>query len=148
MDGNRIFLFWGLVLMVVPLAASGLGGGEGRADRFFIGACVPVTFVLVAFVPRMALPPAMAVMLTLAFSGVVAAAYLAVTPRARRTWPALVLVLALVDAAALEMVYLGAAAGLGLLAFAGLLLVTTAVIGAGSVWIGRRLLRVRETQPR
>ncbi len=148
MASERVLAFWGLVFLVVPLASSGLGGGGSRVDRFFFGICVPLTFLLLGFVPRVELAPALAVGATLAFSGVVAAIYLALVPQARRRWPGLLMVLGLVDVAALVVVHFSEVRGLGFSALAGLLMLTTASVGAGAVWLGRLIRRARHVEPR
>ena len=115
-------------------------------DRFFFGACGLVTFLLVGFVPRFSLAPGLAVAATLAFSGVVAALYLALSPGARGTWPGLLVVLAVVDTAALAAVHLSGAAGLGLGGLVAVLVATTAVVGIGALWLARRLPPVRRAR--
>lgn len=143
--GEHLFAFWGLLLLVVPLVASGLGGGESRADRFFFGSCVLVTLLLFAAMPRGGLAPGVALTATLAWSGIVAAVYLACSPSARRVWRGLLFVLALVDASALLAVYLGRA--LGAVGLTVLLAVTAACVGSGAVWALRRIGRARHARP-
>src|SRR4051794_11978159 len=101
LTGERVFAFWGFLPLFVPFAAAGLGGGENRVDRFFYGSCAALEFLLLNFLPRRDLSSGLSFAATLAFSGVVAMIYLALVQSARRLWLGLLVVLGIVDIAAL-----------------------------------------------
>ncbi|MCY1078596.1 hypothetical protein [Archangium lansingense] len=142
----RVFVFWGFVPLVVPFIATGLGSGENRVDRFFYGSCAALEFLLLNFLPRRDLSPGLALAATLAFSGVVAMVYLALARSARRSWMGLLVVLGVVDVAALVAVYLSMVLSTGVLGFLLLLVLTTLVVESGGVWMVRRMGRARDAK--
>lgn len=137
MPSERVFSAWSLMLLVVPLAAARLGCGESRLDRYFIGSCVPVTLLLLGFLPRVTFTPVQAVGATFGFGGMVALAYLLLVPLARKATLGLLVVIGVVDVAALATVYLSGDAALGAFTFSLLLLGVT----AGTAWAGVSIVK-------
>jgi len=126
------------MLLVVPVAAARLARGGSRVDRYFFGTCVLLTFLLIGFVPRRTVDPALAAMATFAFSGLVALVYLVLSPFARRTTPRLLAVLAIIDISGLAVVHFSAVTRRGQLAFSVLLLAVTMGAGMATVWVVER----------
>lgn len=107
MPSPMVFALWGLLLLAVPLAAA--PGDWSRRDGSFAMMCVPVTVLLVMFVPKPPiLAPAAAIAGTALATAIVVLAYLALTPRARPGAARLAIVMAIVAAAGLAAVHLAA----------------------------------------
>lgn len=139
MPSERIFTFWGLLLLIVPLVAARIQHGGSRVDRFFLGGCTLFTFLLLAFAPRMIIAPGVAAVVTIMFSGVVALVYLALSPAAWWTAPRLLTVLAIVDMAALAAIQISVARSIGTAAFVLLLLGVAGLTGFGAVQVFQRI---------
>jgi hypothetical protein len=135
MTNTRLYASWALLLVLVPAISHGLGRGGGRAGRYFSLACLPVMFLLLAFLPRGALELPLAVLASVAAASVVATAYVVASPHARHALPHLLGVLALVALAALGAVR--RSTGLGTYAFA-VLLTATMVVAA---WLGVQIAK-------
>jgi hypothetical protein len=146
MASEYLVMFWGLLPMVVPLVAEGLGGGKSRVDRFFfaIGGSGVLLIALALLVPRGEVPPLLAVVALFCASGIVALAYMVLVPSSRRLWPGLLAVLSVVDVVVLLAGYFGRTANLGIWGLTGLLVISGAVAGNVAVWAARRLGRARD----
>jgi hypothetical protein len=111
---EKVFMLWGLLVLLVPLAASAMRRSWTRRDQVFAAFCALVTFVLVAFIPR----PApwgllLAVAATAAAGAIIVGAFLALSPASRPDARRLALVVAVMAAAGLGAIYLGDALALG-----------------------------------
>jgi hypothetical protein len=104
---EKIFIFWGLLLLLVPLAASPRGKEWTRVDRVFAGTCVLVTFLLLAFAPRPTLGVPAAAAATFAVSAAILGGYLAAYPPARTQAVRLAILVAIMDLAAFAAIYVG-----------------------------------------
>jgi hypothetical protein len=113
LPAEKIFMFWGLLVLLVPLTGSRLKKEWTRADQWFAATCVLVTFVLLAFVPRPALDMVEAAAATIAASAVIVGAYLAFVPPAKPHALRLAILVGVMDVAALAAIYLGDMLNLG-----------------------------------
>ena len=137
MAAEKIYVFWGLLLVLVPLAASRMGKSWTRVDQWFTAACVLATFILVRFVPRPELSAVAAIAATLVASAVVVAAYLAASPPARARASRLAILVGLMDVAALAAIGLGDRLRLDWPLSSLLLLLFAAIPLAAAGWLGR-----------
>ena len=107
-------MLWGLLVLLVPLAASAMRRSWTRRDQVFAAFCALVTFILVAFVPRpdpWSVPVAVAA--TAAAGAAVLALFLGLSPASRPHARRLGLVVAVMAAAGLAGIGLGEALALG-----------------------------------
>jgi hypothetical protein len=123
---EKIYIFWGLLLLLVPLAASMPGREWTRVDRAFAGMCVLAEFLLLAFAPRPPVGMPVAAAATFAVSAAILGGYLAASPPARARALRLAVLVAIMDLAALAAIYLGDLLNLGWTLSALALLVFTA----------------------
>jgi hypothetical protein len=144
----RIVVFWSLIPLLIPLAAIGIGMGGDRVDRFFFTSSGILPGLLLWIVPWNQMSPGFALAATLAFSTAVEMLYLALVPSARRAWFALLVVLGIIDSAALLVIYLSQASDLGIVGSMILLAVTAIGVEGGAVWVVRRLRRARDANLR
>ena len=145
MTAERVYMFWGLLPLLMTLAATQPGKPWTRRERVFAGLCVPVAFLLLAFVPRPVLPAAAVLVATLAASAAVLGAWLALVPEARPRAALLAAAIVATDAAALAAIYVGDAARLRTLPFTIALLAAAVVPATLARWlIGRRFTAPRE----
>lgn len=150
MASDYLVLFWGWLPAVVPLVASGLGSEKSRVSRFFLAigwSGVPV-MVLGLLVPRGEVPPLLAVAASFFASSVVALAYMALVPSARRIWPGLLAVLCVADLVVLLAGYFSRTAHLSIWGLAGVMVISGAIAANGAVWAARRLGRMRDIKTR
>ena len=138
MPSERIFAFWGLLVLAMPLLGFGIRRRGNRVDRWFFGACVPVTFLLLGFFPRMIFDPVLGILITVTFSASLAMVYLATS---NSIWAAtrLMILLAILDGAALSFIYVSLEWKLGTLMFPVLLLGVAAAAAFPTVLVVRRL---------
>lgn len=95
----EMLVTWGLVPLLVVVAAARLGCGPGRLDRFFTGSCMPLMALLSLLAPRGSMGAGRAAAATLGFGLLVVALYVAFTPSARRCTASLMTVMAAVSLA-------------------------------------------------
>jgi hypothetical protein len=135
---ERVFAFWGLLVLAMPLLGFGIRRGGSRVDRWFFGACIPVTFLLLGFFPRMVFDPVLGILITVTFSASLAMVYLATSSS---IWAAtrLIILLAILDGAALSFIHLSLEWKLGTLMFRGLLLAVAAAVAFPAVLVVRRV---------
>ena len=147
MASESILCFWGLLPLIVPLVAGGLGH-ESRVDRFFFAGCTLLTFLLLGFLPRPSWSSGVWIAATFAVSGVVAMVYLALAPAARQSWRGLLAVIGTIDIAGLGVAHVSTALGMHRLWLLALLLGVTACVGLGAVLAARWLARTGGVEPR
>jgi len=102
---EKFYLLWALLPLAVAVGSSMPGRPWTLAQRVFAGLCVPVAFVLVAFVPRPAVDFAAGIVATLAVSAAVLAAWFALSPPARPRAALLAALVVAMDAAGLAVIY-------------------------------------------
>jgi len=110
---EKIFMFWGLLLLLVPLAASESPRDWTRVDRAFAGTCVLAEFLLLAFAPRPVLGVPVAAVATFAVSAVILGVYLAASPPRRARALRLACLVGVIDLAALVAIHLADTLSLG-----------------------------------
>jgi hypothetical protein len=112
-EAEKLYWLWGLLLLLVPLAAAELHRGWTRVDRIFGGLCVAAEFALLAFAPRFTVDAVAAAITTLAVSAAVLGVYLAASPRDRAHALVLAAIVAVIDVAALAAIDVGETLALG-----------------------------------
>lgn len=144
---ERVYAFWGLLFIAVPMAASTLRGGWTRVDQVFTGVSILATFLLMGFAPRIALSVGGWILCTLAVSIAMALLYAGLSPASRSQVGALLAAVGAMDAAALTAIYFATSEGLGHLAFSGVLLAAVFAAGFAAIKIARRFEQPARIQP-
>jgi hypothetical protein len=141
MPSRYLYLFWATIPLVVPILAGRLGAASGRWSYRFRNSMVPLMVLQLWLLPETTLAPVTAALISIGVCVAVAWSYTTLAPPVRGEVAGLAALLGLLVVAALFVIHVSVAAGIGSLAFAALLTLMHAAAAYPGTWLVNRIRR-------